>query len=48
MLNKNGELLLKNKDVADTFNEYFRSIVEPLDLYKWEKEINDLSLNDSN
>ena len=48
MLNKNGELLLKNKDVADTFNEYFGSIVEPLDLYKWENEINDLSLNDTN
>ena len=34
MLNENEELLLKDKYVADTFNEYFRSIVESLDLYK--------------
>ena len=48
MLNENGELLLKDKDVADTFNEYFGSIVESLDLYKWESEISDLGLNYSN
>ena len=36
------------KDKADTFNEYFGSIVEPLDLYKWGSEISDLGLNDSN
>ena len=36
------------KDKADTFNEYFGSIVEPLDLYKWESEISDLGLNYSN
>ena len=42
------ELLLKDKDIADTFNEYFASIVESLDLYKWESEIIDLGLNDSN
>ena len=30
MLNENGELLLKDKDIADTFNKYFRSIVEYL------------------
>ena len=34
MLSKNGELLLKDKDVADTFNEQLGSIVEPPDLYK--------------
>ena len=34
MLNENGELLLKDKDIADTFNEYFESIVESLGLYK--------------
>ena len=33
---------------ADTFNEYSGSIVEIVDLYKWENEINDLGLNDSN
>ena len=48
MLNENGELLLKDKDIADTFNDYFWSIVESLDLYKWESEITDLGLNDSN
>ena len=48
MLNENGELLWKNEDVADTFNEYFGPIVESLDLYKWESEISDLGLNDSN
>ena len=30
-LKENGELLLKDKDIADTFNKYFRSIVEYLD-----------------
>ena len=48
MLNENGELLLKDKDIADTFNEYFGSIFESLDLYKWESEITDFGLNDSN
>ena len=48
MLNKNGELLQKYKDVAETFNEYLGSIVESLDLSKWESEISDLGLNDSN
>ena len=48
MLNEDGELLLKDKDIADRFNEYFGSIVESLDLYKWESEITDLGLNDSN
>ena len=48
MLNKNEELLQKYKDVAETFNEYLGSIVESLDLSKWESEISDLGLNDSN
>ena len=48
MLNENGELLLKDKDIADTFNEYFGSIVESLDLYKWKSKITDYDLNDSN
>ena len=42
----NGELLLKDKDVADKFNEYFGSIVESLDFYKWEIEIRALGLNE--
>ena len=48
MLSENKELLLKGKDVADTFNEFFGFIVESLGLYKWESEISDLGLNDSN
>ena len=48
MLNENGELILKDKDIANTFNEYFGSIVESLDFYKWESEITDLGLNDTN
>ena len=48
MLNENRELVLKDKDIADIFNEYLESIVESLDLYKWESEIGDLGLNDSN
>ena len=48
MLNENGELLLKDKDIADTFNEYFGSIVESLDLCKWESKISDLGSDDSN
>ena len=48
MLNENRGLLLEDKDVADPFNEHFRSIVESLDLYKWENEISDLGLNDFN
>ena len=32
MLNENGELLLKDKNIADTFNEYFGSIAESIDL----------------
>ena len=48
MLNENGKLLLKDKDIADTFDEFFGSVVESLDLHKWESEISDLDLNDSN
>ena len=45
MLKENGELLFKDKDIADTFNEHFGSIVESIDLYKWKSEISDLGLN---
>ena len=48
MLNENGDLLLKDEDITDTFNEYLGSIVESLDLYKRESEISDLSLNEYN
>ena len=32
VLNENGELILKNKEIADTFNNYFGSIVDNLNL----------------
>ena len=43
IINEKRGLLLKNKNVADIFNEYFGSIVESLDLHTWESEINNLS-----
>ena len=42
-INEKRELLLKNKNVADIFNEYFGFIVESLDFHTWESEINNLS-----
>ena len=36
MLSENGELILKNKKIANTFNDHFRSIVVNLDLDHWE------------
>ena len=35
ILNENGNILFKNKDTTNTFNEYFGSIVETLDLHLW-------------
>ena len=32
VLNENGELILKNKEIADTFNDRFGSIVDNLNL----------------
>ena len=48
MVNENGELPLKDEDVADTSNKYSGFIVESLDFSKWESEVTDFSLNDSN
>ena len=39
---------MKDHDVADTFNGYFVSIVESLDLYNLESEISYLGFNYSN
>ena len=33
MLSKNGELILKSQDIANTFNDYFGSIVENFNLF---------------
>ena len=30
-----GDIIFKNKEIANTFNEYFGSIVESLDLHVW-------------
>ena len=32
VLNKDGELISKNKEIANTFNDYFGSVVENLNL----------------
>ena len=32
---QNGELILKIKEIADTFNNYFGSIVDNLNLQHW-------------
>ena len=39
ILNENGQLLLKNKEDANTFNEYFGSIFELLDLYNGREKL---------
>ena len=35
VLNENGELMLKSKEIADTFNNHFGSIVDNLNLQHW-------------
>ena len=35
VLNENGELILKNKEIADTVNNYFWCIVDNLNLQHW-------------
>ena len=36
VLNENGDLILKNEEIAKTFNDYFGAIVDNLDLHHWE------------
>ena len=36
MLSGNGELILKNKEIANIFNDHFGSIVENLGLDHWD------------
>ena len=43
-LNEDGELILKNKEVANTFNDYFGSIAENLNLEHWGEESNSNSV----
>ena len=35
ILHENGELLLENEKIANTFNSYFGNIVKSLDLHEW-------------
>ena len=37
ILHEKGDIIFKNKEIANTFNEYFGSIVESLDLLIWTK-----------
>ena len=43
VLNKDGELTLKNKEIANTFNNYFGSIVENPNLEHWDEDSNSYS-----
>ena len=36
VLNENGNLILKNEEIAMTFNDYFSAIVDNLTLHHWE------------
>ena len=36
MLSENGELILKNKEIANIFNDHFGSIVENLEFDRWD------------
>ena len=35
MLNEKVDIIFKNQEIANTFNEYFGSIVESLDIHIW-------------
>ena len=37
MLSGNGELIMKNQDIANTYSDYFGSVVENWNLYQWNK-----------
>ena len=36
LLSENGDLIFKNDKIANTFNDYFGSNVENMNLYHWE------------
>ena len=49
VLNEDGELILKNKETENTFNDYFGSTVEKLNLEHWDEDCNSYSgINDRN
>ena len=39
MLSENGELIMKNQNIADTSNDYFETIVESMNLFQWNLNI---------
>ena len=39
VLNEDGDMILKNEDIAQIFNDYFSSLVNNLDLHHWEDKI---------
>ena len=39
VLNENGDSILKNEEIAKTFNDYFGTIVDNLDVHHWEGKI---------
>ena len=43
VLNEDGELISKNKEIANTSNDYFGSIVENLNLEHWDEDSNSYS-----
>ena len=43
VLNEDGELILKNKEIANTFNDYFGSVAENLNLEHWDEDSNSYS-----
>ena len=43
VLNKDGVLILKNKEIANIFNDYFGFIVENLNLEHWDEDSNSYS-----
>ena len=43
VLNEDGQLILKNKETENTFNDYFGSTVENLNLEHWDEYCNSCS-----
>ena len=44
VLNEGGALIFKNKEIANTFNDHFGSIVENLNLERWDEDSNSNSV----
>ena len=42
-MNENGNLILKNEEIAKTFDDYFSEIVDNLNLHHWQDKTSPLS-----